>query len=288
MLCPNCNTTLILRYFSINDFDILFCKTCLTGFTSPVPKNLSKYYHTRYWLTPGILGNIKRIFFKIFQLRRRHWINYYLKGGEILDVGAGEGNFGRSLSSKFQVTSIDPSSRIENKDVLRIDFLKWKVKRKFDAIVFWESLEHTPVPQKYLEKSSKLLKRGGFIFIEYPRFDCLESKIFRGFWFHLDPPRHLSHLTEKGIEIMLSRVNLAKYNHLTTSAFEYSIWGTVASILNLFNTERTDTLKYSSNIYILIFITPVAFFVVVFQLILRSINQSPIGLMVAKKMDLET
>lgn len=288
MFCPNCNATLILKYSSINDFDILFCRRCLIGFTSPVPKNLSKYYHARYWLTPGIQGNIKKYFFKFFQRRRSYWINSYLKEGEILDVGAGEGNFGKMLNSKFKVTSIDPSSRIKNKDVLKVDFLKWNTRKKFDAITFWESLEHTSEPQKYLEKASKLLKKGGFIFIEYPRFDCLESKIFKGFWFHLDPPRHLSHLTKRGLEIMLSRVHLAKYSHLITPAFEYSIWGTVASILNLFNTERTDTLKYKPHIFFLIFIAPFALLAMIFQFLLWSIKQSPIGLMITKKMDLKT
>lgn len=286
MLCPNCNIPLIfiLRYSSINGFDILFCKTCLIGFTNPIPKNLSKYYHTYYWLTPGILGNIKNFFFKKFQMRRNIWINQYLTGGEILDVGAGEGSFGKSLGSKFQVTSIDtPSSKIKNKDVLRIDFLKWDVKKKFDAIVFWESLEHTSKPQLYLEKASKLLKKDGFIFIEYPRFDSLESKFFKKNWFHLDPPRHLSHLTERGIEIMLSRVDFKKSHHLTTSAFDYTIWGLVASIFNLFNIKRTDTLKYNSNLSFLILIAPLAVLALFLQLLLRSLNQSPIGLIIARK-----
>lgn len=284
MFCPTCKSPLILKYSSINEFDILFCKTCLNGFTNPVPKDLSKYYHSNYWTTPGVIGNVKTLLFKIFQKRRKIWVTQYLQKGEILDVGAGEGRFADSLNNKFQVTSIDtPSSKIENKNVLRVDFLKWRTKKKFDAIVFWESLEHTTNPQRYLQKASSLLKKGGFIFVEYPRFDSTESRIFKNYWFHIDPPRHLVHLSEKGLETMLKRADMVKKFHTTNPALEYTIWGFVASILSIFNIERTDIIKQSRSMTFLILISPLLFLAVISQFIFSVMGQSPIGLIIAGK-----
>lgn len=282
MLCPNCHLSLLPKYTSNNQFNILFCQSCLTGFTYPIPKNLNIYYHIYYWISPGILGKIKNFLFKIFQLRRRAWVYRYLTGGQILDVGAGEARFSKLLTNKFQVTSLDPSPKIKNREVIRIDFLKWHTKSKFDAIVFWESLEHTPKPQKYLEKAAKLLKKDGFLFIEYPRFDSWEAKLFKKYWFHLDPPRHLSHLTKPGMEIMLSRAGFLKTHHLTTSAFDYTIWGLIASILNTFHI-KTESLKHKVDPFFLILITPLAVLAFFIEVLQRSVNQSPIGLIIAKK-----
>lgn len=284
MLCSICSTPLDLRYSSINSFNLFFCRKCLIGFTRPVPKDLSKYYHSHYWTTPGLLGNIKTVVFKLFQKRRKNWILQNLNDGEILDVGAGEGRFGKSLNGKFHVTSLDtPTSKIKNKDVLKIDFLKWGTRKKFDAIVFWESLEHTSHPQKYLNKASKLLKKHGLLFIEYPRCDSWESKLFGRFWFHLDPPRHLNHLTKRGLEILLKRVHMTKKKHITTSALDYTIWGFVASILNIFDIKRTDLFKKTDNLFFLILISPLIILGILIEVFFSIFSQAPIGLMIAEK-----
>ena len=48
--------------------------------------------------------------------------------GKILDVGSGEGIFGRSLSNQFKVINLDiPGAEIKNPDVIKKDFF---VKRK--------------------------------------------------------------------------------------------------------------------------------------------------------------
>src|SRR3989338_2097354 len=80
--------------------------------------------------------------------------------------------------------------------------------QKSDMIVFWESLEHTPAPEKYIRKAFRLLSDRGFILVEYPRFECLESKIFGKFWYHLDLPRHLAHFTDVGLRRLMLANNL--------------------------------------------------------------------------------
>lgn len=285
-ICPNCyGKNSSLKYLtSSNKFDIYFCRNCETGFTYPIPKNIGNYYNSNYWISPGITGQAKDLLFKFFQKRRVNWVNEYIKKGDILDVGSGEGNFGKNATSNFDVSSVDSkTAQIKNPDVKRIDFLKWRNEKKFDAVTFWESLEHTTNPQAYLKKASRVLKERGLIFIEYPRFNSLEPQIFGRHWFHLDVPRHSSHLTDTGLSILLRRANLIPIKQISVPAFEYAIWGFIASVLDIFEIKPTDKLKGVRNLAIIITLIPLAILAFTIEMIFSIFNESPIGLMIARK-----
>lgn len=238
------------------DFSLRYCQNCHIGFTYPVPGDMASYYPKEYWNPSGILGWAKAIVFRIAQKRRVHWVRAQVKQGNVLDVGSGSGQFGRALGPKFTVTSIDPYYQGEG--VLQKNFLTWKTTKKFDAIVFWESLEHVSDPVSYLAKAKMLLKPGGLLFVEYPRYGCLESRIFGARWFHLDMPRHLVHFTDMGIEKMLSRVGYTIITQSGIWAFDYAPWGLVRNVL----------------------LFPIG---VVLAWVLFLSGESPIGLIVAKK-----
>lgn len=282
--CPNCTISEVIHKFNSNKFQVYFCNKCLNGFTYPVPKNLGRYYNDNYWLSGGFIGALKNPLYSFFQMRRKYWVMNFLKTGEILDVGSGEGIFSRLLRKDFKVTSLDvPSSKIKNPAVIKADFLKWDPKKKFDAVVFWESLEHTQYPQEYLKKASSILKKGGYIFIEYPRYDSFESHLFKKYWFHLDPPRHLSHLTPNGVNKILSREKLAPQARFGVFAFEYTVGGFVESTLNLFLSEPNEFFRNSKKLSLIFLLLPLIIISAFLEIIFFILGQSPIYLTVAKK-----
>lgn len=282
--CPNCNISQIFHKFDSNNFQIYFCQKCLNGFTFPVPKDISKYYNNSYWISKGFSGIFKDMIYQFFQARRKDWVVSLLKGGRILDVGSGEGIFAKKMKEEFNVTSIDtPSAKIKNPSVLKMDFMEFHPKNKFDAIVFWESLEHTVSPQKYISKAVSILKPGGYIFIEYPKSDSWEANIFRSRWFHLDPPRHLSHLTPEGINEILSRAKLTTMSHSGVPAFEYTVGGFVGSILNLVVSNPSNFLKNSKNLPFMVLLIPLVFIATFMEILFLILGQSPIYLTIAKK-----
>lgn len=284
MKCVHCNKTKGLeKKFVINSFEIYFCNFCKNGFTYPIPKNLSKFYYREYWISPGIIGFIRKRTYKLFQLRRKLIVEKYLSRGDILDVGAGEGVFAQILKNTFQVTSIDTKfANIKNKNVLKVEFLKWITHKKFDAIVFWESLEHVPNPKQYLVKAHKILKKGGMIFIECPNFDCLESILFKKYWYHLDPPRHLSHFTKVGLGNLLKSTGFKDINHLGVLAPEYTVWGLISSIFKIFKIQPEELLKIFNGPSFLIII-PLCIIAISIEIFFWVFGQSPISFAVAKK-----
>jgi ubiquinone/menaquinone biosynthesis C-methylase UbiE len=67
----------------------------------------------------------------------------------------------------------------------------------FDVITMWWSLEHFHNPGSVLQRCRRLLKPDGLVVGGVPNFASLESKLFRGYCYNLDTPRHLSHFTPK-------------------------------------------------------------------------------------------
>ncbi len=284
--CPNCNVSrsVSLKYTKLNKFNIYFCRLCQNGFTHPVPQNISRYYHSNYWNSPGMLGKIKQLIFNLFQRRRKKWLLKFLKKGSILEIGAGEGRFGKSLGKNFSTTGVEfPNAKIENQKIIKVDYLAWKTKLKFDAIIFWESLEHVDKPQLYLEKSFKLLEKRGVILIELPRFDSLESRIFKNRWFHLDVPRHLAHLTDTGIKILIKRAGFRLLENKNVYAPEYTVWGFTESVLDVLHIKSTDYFKKNKFSAFFIILIPLLVTSTLAEIIFATTGESPIGFVAARK-----
>lgn len=245
--CPVCRRWYLTSHrFTVGKFSLWDCSFCDIGFTVPVPADMAAYYPQDYWHRPGLLGWAKNMVFRVAQKRRVHWVGER----EVLDVGAGTGIFGKAMEKKGRtVTSIDPAFD-------SIDFRAFRPGKTFDAIVFWQSLEHVEDPVAYIMKARKLLKPGGRLYIEYPRYMSFESRVFGKNWFHLDMPRHLVHFTDRGLRQILKQGGFTVVMQRGIWALEYAPWGLVRSVV----------------------LFPVG---LVVEWILYLFGQSPIGLVVA-------
>lgn len=286
ILCPNCIYRTDPEILYKGKFNLYLCNKCKNGFIYPIPTNLSKYYPEIYWQYPGQLSRVRFALHDLLQYKRKSLIERYLKSGEILDVGAGEGIFGKRLGANFQITNLEsPFAKVANKDVIKTDFLKWKTGKKFDGVVFLESLEHVPSPQEYLKKAKSLLNNGGYIFVECPRFDSWESKLFKDKWLHLDIPRHLVHLTREGLGILASRNNLKIVSQSGLLVYEFSPYCFTVSLMRLLNIKPLNLRDGSlisnlTSIIIALILLPLA---MVSETIFHLFDQDPIELSVFQK-----
>lgn len=283
--CPICLKINRIELLDSSGFSLYLCKTCKNGFISPVPRNLSDYYPKIYWQHQGRFSKIRDWLHTGLQEDRAHWFKNYLTKGHVLDVGSGEGIFGKTLGNNFNTTNLEyPGAQVENKSVIKKDFLSWKTNLKFDGIVFLESLEHVPNPQKYLKKASSLLKKGGYIFVEYPRFSSFESKLLGKYWLQRDIPRHLFHFTEEGLRILAKRESLKVVEQKGLMSFQYSPYCLLASFVQIVKLPSLNLrLGIIKNIPTLLFLAigaPIAF---ILETFFYLIGESPLGLIVLRK-----
>lgn len=285
LICPICNEKTKIKLLDSGEFDLYLCKDCKNGFIHPIPKNLSGYYPKLYWQHLGKFSNLRIWLHNWLQKDRTRWFKSYISQGSVLDIGSGEGVFGKMLGDKFKVTNLEyPGAAVRNKSVLKVDFLSWKTQKKFDGIVFLESLEHVSNPKKYLNKASSLLKKNGYIFVEYPRFSSLESQILGKYWLNRDIPRHLFHFTEKGLRNIADRTKLNVVEQRGLMSYQYSPYSLLASFIQILHLPslnlRLGVIKNLPTLLFLLIGAPLAF---ILETIFYLFDESPLGLIVLKK-----
>jgi ubiquinone/menaquinone biosynthesis C-methylase UbiE len=120
--------------------------------------------------------------------RRLARVLKYQKGGALLDVGAGTGQFLSVARGDFEVcgTEVSLSAARIAKERYGIELKAGRLEdidfgeRKFDIITLFHALEHVPSPSSLIEKCRRLLKDGGIVVIAVPNeLGSFESLIKR-------------------------------------------------------------------------------------------------------------
>lgn len=98
---------------------------------------------------------------------RFKYINKYIQGNEVLDIGASEGFLHKLLIEKNPDKNIFSLDK-ENADFkINLDKPK-KINKKFDTILAGEIIEHLESPIEFIRYCKKLLKKGGRLIITTP------------------------------------------------------------------------------------------------------------------------
>jgi 2-polyprenyl-3-methyl-5-hydroxy-6-metoxy-1,4-benzoquinol methylase len=89
----------------------------------------------------------------------------------------------------------------------------------FDAVTIWEVLEHLPDPSNGLKQVRKLLKPGGFIFIQVPNIESPVFKLFHGRWHNFSIHNHVTFFSSNVLKALLERLgydvkDIFTYSHI--------------------------------------------------------------------------
>ena len=145
--------------------------------------------------------------------------------GRLLDVGSGRGDLGVVAGELgWDVTGLEPSvsaaeaarGRGVRTEIGTLDDAK--LDPPYDAVVFQHSLEHVVDPQAALGRARDLLRAGGAVLVTVPNFGSWQARRFRDAWFHLDLPRHRSHLTVDGLRQLLRRAGFTDVQTATSTS----------------------------------------------------------------------
>lgn len=146
--------------------------------------------------------------------RTIHMIEKYIpQKGKILDIGCAAGFFLKvAKDAGWDAHGIEPNKGLAEFgrkrygiDITSVDFLSSQLPdNSFDAVTFWDVLEHVSDPTAYIHEAYRILKPGGFIFVNFPDFGSVFVKIFGEKWWFLSPV-HIYYFTRKTLAKLLEK-----------------------------------------------------------------------------------
>ncbi len=212
--------------------NIVKCKNCGLVFANPRPKrdSLTQFYFSgedeKY-----IEQQKERS--KTFQ-KVMKFIETFQPCGRILDIGCGAGFLLSVAKEKgWQVKGIELNQFFTNFAVseLKVDAINdmaENVELKpnlFDVIVIWDTLEHVLNPYEILSKAHSWLKKGGYIFINFPNINSIFARVFRRKWWFIES-MHLYYFSPDIINKYFNKIGfkyLQKKRHIQTLKLGYLI-----------------------------------------------------------------
>lgn len=185
-------------------FPVVVCRNCDLIYLNPRPDDdtLLQYYPEEYSPFANGRGLIDRLQTLLRKLEARHVRRQLPKGGRVLEIGCATGDLLVPLRDEqgFLVAGVEMSSYAASlaRKKYGLEVFTGTVfdapfgDESFDAVIMRHVIEHFPSARQALEKTGRLLKKKGTLFITTPNFDSIDRRVFGHFWYDYDTPRHLA------------------------------------------------------------------------------------------------
>lgn len=246
-----------LDYCLDKEFKILECSNCGHGITKDVQdSDLESVYEDGAYDPKE--NSFHRILRPILDIQEISKLSYFIGnkqiGNTLLEIGTGKGNFlKRAIDSGYDSLGIEPSSRSYKIAKTKLGDKVFQcmlenihshpqLNKVFDYIFLWHVLEHLRDPKKSIEILKSFLNQHGFLVIAVPNFNSYQRKYGKRNWYHLDPPRHLSHFTPKSLEHLLA-ANSMIIERIYFNSFFQNYLGEIVTINNLILSNKNVLLN---------------------------------------------
>lgn len=191
------------------------CQRCgLVFFDGSIsPEDHKKLYRESYFKGEEYFNyqEDKNILQKNFKSRLKNILRFK-KQGSLFEVGCAYGYFLELAKKYFTVEGVDicerPTSFARKTLGLNVhtgNYLGLKLAEKKDVFCLWDTIEHLRNPQEFIEKISRDLKPGGYLFLTTGDIGSLMAKIRGKKWRLIHPPTHLFYFSPKTIEKLLAK-----------------------------------------------------------------------------------
>lgn len=117
------------------------------------------------------------------------------ESADALELGCGDGRFLVQLRERgWRAEGVEPAGSAAERARQRgfpvhtgvLDPQQFS-ESSFDAVFAWMVLEHVHEPKDVVEQIHRILRGDGYFALSVPNFGCWEPKVFRSFWYGIEP-----------------------------------------------------------------------------------------------------
>lgn len=241
---PFCRVGDLNRAVSEEQFDYLRCGACGYIFLRAVPADLSRYYPADYHTLPADAQDVAAA--ARLERYKIDMITPHVRGGNLVEVGPGRGNFCYlAREAGFQVSAIEQSLACREflQRALGVaayatldDYLSQSGAPMPDVIAMWHVIEHLPDPWEFVARAAACLRPGGIMVIATPNPESLQFRVFGRRWAHLDAPRHVNLIPMRLLHEKLAQAGLQRrvVTTLDEGSIGWNSFGWAFSCANFF------------------------------------------------------
>lgn len=239
--CPACLESEAVPQFEKAGFRYVQCCRCNTLYLNPRPtfEHLMQIYtdspSTRYWVEEFFMPVLEVRREKIFRPRAEFITSRFpqLRKGRIADIGAGFGLFleeVRKLWPDVNLTAIEPSRDMANicrKAGLNvIEAMLEDVDEatgKYDLLTSFELFEHLHDPERVLESISRLLVKGGYLYLTTLNGLGFDIQLLWDKSKSVSPPHHVNFFNPSSMRELLGRTGYEVVDISTPGELDWDI-----------------------------------------------------------------
>lgn len=191
--CNFCGTRKWKRIYILGSQNLVECTNCRLIFLDKQRMDIENLYDENYYKVKKNRYSSQYANYEYEEkVTRKKFVfaySYILKYPKIrslLEVGSGYGYFLKFLPEYIICSAVEVSKKaaletVKNKNsikIYKVDFLKFKKRKRFDSIVSFDVIEHQNDVSKYLKKVLLLLKKDGVFIFTTPDYGTFWNKLF--------------------------------------------------------------------------------------------------------------
>jgi len=181
---------------------------------------------------------------------RFKFIQKFIKKGKLFDLGAGWGHFmlaGKELGYDVYGIEIAEQPYLYCVNDLKlpvdhIDFFTMDESRQFDLITMWDVLEHIDHADTFIDKCNKLVKPGGYLFLQVPQIDSYFAERQKDNWkmMGLD---HVNYFSKKTMTRLLKQHGFEVLEMKSSFEIKLFLMYTILPLLQKLKKRRKESVR---------------------------------------------
>lgn len=231
--------------YSEEFFELFECLDCHLVSLTGIPLNLEDFYQNKSGSTmrskPSRFTRWARN--HLFALEFNKSLAKFDKTDKIIDLGCGDGSLVEFLTCSFpNVYAVDMYPKTDWNGTVPYEQLlsptslpSTEFFEGAHAVIMRHVFEHVPRPDEYLAKLKKLGVKE--VLVVVPNRNSVFARLFGGYWYYWDPPRHLTHFSTKSLH------NIGLLNGYSTySSRQHGIDEVIVSLHTYLMLNKHETL----------------------------------------------